>query len=75
MDGRLVDGARLKNLRERKGWLRPRLAREAQVSVSLIKYTENNGYQPSTAKAYALANALDAHIDEFTTVTDDEAAA
>jgi transcriptional regulator with XRE-family HTH domain len=72
MEGRRVDGARLKGLRERKGWLRPRLAREARVSVSLIKYTENNGHQPSTASAYALAIALGVDIDEFTTVVDDD---
>ncbi|MDP9143409.1 MAG: helix-turn-helix transcriptional regulator [Actinomycetota bacterium] len=70
MEGRWVDGPRLKDIRERKGWLRPKLSQEAGVSVSLIKYTENQDYQPGKVMVYAIANALGVDISEFTTAKD-----
>lgn len=70
MQGRVVHGATLRDLRERAGLRRTELAREAQVSLAWLKYVELEGRQPSGRIVYKLARALSVDIDEFTSVVE-----
>lgn len=74
MQGRHVDGKKLRDIRERQGLMRPQLAALSGVSLSWIKYIELEGKQPSGIKAYALARALKVDVEEFSQVVAEDAA-
>lgn len=74
MQGRYVNGAKLRDIRERQGLRRPELAKASGISLSYIKYIELEGRQPSGVVAHALARALKVNISAFTQPLNDDRA-
>jgi len=56
-------GARIKYLREARGWTQDRLAQEARVSKSFVSEVENNRRNPSAEKLLDIASVLGASLD------------
>jgi transcriptional regulator with XRE-family HTH domain len=56
-------GARIKYLREARGWSQERLAQEARVSKSFISEVENDRRNPSAEKLLDIATVLGASLD------------
>jgi len=56
-------GARIRYLRETKGWTQERLAHEADVSKSFISEVEKNRRNPSAEKLLGIATVLGASLD------------
>lgn len=78
MDGYLVNGRKLRTLRERHGHRQAPFARLAGISRSYLKDVEgpvNNpdapNLQPSAVVVYRIASALGVDITEFCEPTDD----
>jgi transcriptional regulator with XRE-family HTH domain len=66
-------GARLKELRKKAGLSLRELARQAEVSPSLVSQIENGKSRPSVSTLYSFAQLLDVSVDELFD-TDEEAA-
>ena len=58
-------GQRLKDVRVRAGMTLRELARQADVSPSLISQIENGKSQPSVATLYAFSRLLNVSVDEL----------
>lgn len=58
-------GQRLKDVRVRAGLTLRELARQAEVSPSLISQIENGKSQPSVATLYSFSRVLDVSVDEL----------
>jgi transcriptional regulator with XRE-family HTH domain/quercetin dioxygenase-like cupin family protein len=58
-------GQRLKDVRVRTGLTLRELARQAEVSPSLISQIENGKSQPSVATLYAFSRVLNVSVDEL----------
>ena len=58
-------GQRLKDVRVRSGLTLRELARQAEVSPSLISQIENGKSQPSVATLYAFSRVLNVSVDEL----------
>ena len=56
-------GARVRYLREARGWTQERLAQEAGVSKSFISEVEHDRRNPSAEKLLEIANVLGASLD------------
>lgn len=62
------DGTRIRNLRERRGLHRTELARLTGISVSWLKYVEDNrrnGRELSAPLAHVIADALEVDITDL----------
>ena len=80
MDGYILDGRKLRAVRERKGYRQAQLSREANVSRSYLKEIEGRlsrpehpNYQPTAVVVHRIANTLGVDFTEFCDpITDDE---
>jgi transcriptional regulator with XRE-family HTH domain len=61
----LLNAAALNTLREEAGMSMAELARRAGVSYSYMKYLAYGQRQPTDTCAFAIANALECHPDDF----------
>lgn len=64
---RVIDVARLVELRATRGWTKAELARRSGVSYSMIKYVEAGERQFSDVTAVKIARALGCTPDDFST--------
>jgi transcriptional regulator with XRE-family HTH domain len=58
-------GARLAQLRERRGWSREQLAESSGLAVDMIEQIELEQFSPSLAELRQLAGALDLQVSEL----------
>ena len=60
-----VDGLKLCELRERKGWTQQTAARKMGISRALVSFIELGQRQPSAQVAVQIARAFGCDLDDF----------
>ena len=65
-------GERIRAARVRRGWTVRGLAREIEVSASLISQIETGKSQPSVSSLYAITTALDISVEDLFATVDEE---
>ncbi|MCD9015251.1 helix-turn-helix domain-containing protein [Parachryseolinea silvisoli] len=60
-----IVGARIRTIREKKELYQKPVADEALISVNSLSLIENGKLNPSIGTLFALAEALDAEVEDF----------